>query len=72
MTKKRNVVQDAQHAVDAAIDQVVEQGGVVHEDALFDAAEAALDGRPKQFLADIISGKAEGPYRPTSGWKVGR
>jgi hypothetical protein len=60
----------AQEAVEAATDQVVEQGGVIHEERLWDAAEAALDGRPKSYLADIISGKAEGPYRPTGGWRA--
>jgi hypothetical protein len=38
------------------------------------AAEAALDGQPKDYLAKIISGKTEGRCRPTSGYypTVGR
>jgi hypothetical protein len=60
----------AQRAVDAATDQVVEQGDIIQEEKLWDAAEAALDGRPQQYLADIISRKREGRYKPKTGWRV--
>ena len=60
----------AQKAVDAATNQVVEQGDIIQEAALWDAAEAALDGRPKEYLAEIISGKVEGAYKPKTGWRV--
>jgi hypothetical protein len=69
MTKQRTP-EAAMRAVEAATDLVVEQGGVIHEDAMWDSSEAALDGQPKQYLADIISGKAEGPYKPTSSWRT--
>ena len=49
---------------------MIQQGDAVIEDKLWDAAEAALDGQPKHYLADIISGKAEGPYKPQGGWRV--
>ncbi len=54
---------EASRAVSDAIDTVIEEN-------LWDAAKAAVDGRPKEYLADIISGKAEGPYKPTSGWRT--
>lgn len=47
---------------------VVQSGDTVIENNEWDAAEAALDGRPKEYLADIISGKREGPYKPRGGW----
>jgi hypothetical protein len=58
----------AERAVTDATETVIQSGDAVIENNLWDAAEAALDGRPKQYLADIISGKAEGPYKPKSGW----
>jgi hypothetical protein len=60
----------AQKAVDAATNQVVQQGDIIQQDRLWDASEAALDGQPKNYLADIISGKVEGPYKPTSDWRT--
>lgn len=62
----------AQAALNDAENLVVEQGNIIQEDRRWDAAEAALDGQPKQYLADIISGKIEGPYEPTSKWVRGR
>jgi hypothetical protein len=46
---------------------VIQSGDTVIKRNLWDASEAALDGQPKSYLADIISGKAEGPYKPRSG-----
>jgi hypothetical protein len=69
MTKPRTP-DEAQKAVEEAKDLVVEQGDTPIANNLWDAHEAALDGQPKQYLADIISGKREGPYRPTSGWRA--
>jgi hypothetical protein len=69
MTEQRSIP-DAEKALAEAQDLVVEQGGIIHEDAKMDAAEAALDGQPKQFLADIISGKTKGPYKPKGGWSL--
>jgi hypothetical protein len=67
MTKPRSP-KAAERAVNDATEVVTQSGDTVIEQNLSDASEAALDGRPKQYLADIISGKAEGPYRPKSGW----
>jgi hypothetical protein len=60
----------AEKAVTEATEAVIQSGDAVMENNLWDAHEAALDGRPKQCLADIISGKREGPYRPRSGWRA--
>ncbi len=51
----------AQKAINEATEQVIQSVDVVQEAALWDASEAALDGRPKEFLADIISGKRGRP-----------
>ena len=67
---KNRTPKQAQKAVEDATDQVVEQGDIIQQDKLWDAAEAALDGQPTDYLADIISGKAERPYRPRGGWGI--
>jgi hypothetical protein len=67
---KQRSVEDAQAAVAEATEQVIQQGDAVIEDKLWEASEAALDGQPKNYLADIISGKAEGAYKPKGGWRV--
>jgi hypothetical protein len=61
----------AEKAVHEATEVVIQSGDTVIAEKLWDAAEAAIDGQPKQYFADIISGKAEGPYKPTSGWVRG-
>jgi hypothetical protein len=60
----------AMAAVNEATEAVLQSGDTVIEEKLWDAHAAALDGRPKDYLADIISGKAEGPYKPRGGWRV--
>jgi hypothetical protein len=60
----------AETAVKAATEAVIESGDTVIEQNLWDAHEAALDGQPKEYLADIISGKKEGLYKPRGGWRV--
>jgi hypothetical protein len=62
MTKQRTAAA-AMHAVNEATEAVIQSGDTVIEENVWDAAEAALDGQPKQYLVDIISGKAEGPYK---------
>ena len=59
----------AETALNEAREMVIESGDVPIPSNEWDAAEAALDGQPKDFIADIISGKAEGPYKPTSSWR---
>jgi hypothetical protein len=49
---------------------VVEEGGTVHEDSLWDAAEMALDGEPKESIADRIRRNRAMLYVPKGGWKV--
>ena len=58
----------AERAVAAAAEAVIQSGDTVIEENLWDAAEAALDGQPPNTLMDIISGKAEGPYKPKGSW----
>ena len=60
----------AMRAVNEATEQVIQSGDTVIEEKLWDAAEAAIDRRPKEYLADIIAGKIEGPYKPRSGWRA--
>ena len=60
----------AQKAVHEATEAVIRSGDTVIEEFLWDACEAALDGQPREYLADIISGKIEGPYRPRGGWRA--
>ena len=72
MPKKRNIVEAAQQRVHDATEAVIQAGDAVIEANLWEAAEAALDGRPKEYLADIISGKTEGTYRPRTGWRAER
>jgi hypothetical protein len=68
---KSRTPKQAEKVVEAATEAVIQSGDTVIEDKLWDASEADLDGQPKQYLADIISGKAEGTYKPTSGWVRG-
>ena len=60
----------AMKAVAAAENSVVEQGGVIHEDARWEAAEAALDGEPPATLVEIINGTRKEPYKPKGGWGI--
>ena len=71
---KQRSVEDAQAAVAAATEVVIQQGGVVHEDALWDASEMALDGASKESIAERIKQERAEPYEPTGRWKpvVGR
>jgi hypothetical protein len=65
MTQELRTPAEAEAAVEAA--ERIESGDAVIKNNLWDAHEAAMDGQPKSYLAEIISGKREGPYRPTSG-----
>jgi hypothetical protein len=56
--------------VDAATEAVIQQGGTIHEEGRSDAAGAAIDGQPKDFLAKVIGGNTEGPYKPKGGWTL--
>ncbi len=65
---KQRTPKQAACAVNDAKELVVQSGDTIIEHNEWDAQEAALDGRPRQYLADIISGKVEGPYKPKGGW----
>ena len=54
----------ARAAVDAAAELVVKQGGVIHEDAMFDAAEMAVDGCTKESIAERIKSEAAEAFQP--------
>jgi hypothetical protein len=60
----------AMRALSDATEAVIQSGNTIIEERLWDAHDAALDGASKDYLADIISGKAEGPYKPTSRWRT--
>ena len=55
-------------AVSAAQVAVVQQGGVIHEDAVWDAAEAALDRASTEVLVETINGTRK--YKPQGRWGV--
>jgi hypothetical protein len=59
----------AERAVHDAAETVIQSRDTVIEENLWDAHDAALDGQSKQYLADIISGKVERPYKPKGGWR---
>jgi hypothetical protein len=67
---KQRTPRKAQKVVDAAVDQVVEEGGTVHEVGVWDAMEMALDGEPKESIADRIRRNRAMPYQPKGEWRV--
>jgi hypothetical protein len=67
MTKQRTPKQ-AMKAVHEATEAVIQEGGTVHEDAMWDANEMALDGEPKESIADRIRRNRAMPYVPKGGW----
>jgi hypothetical protein len=67
MTKQRTAAA-AIKAVAEATEAVIEQGGIVHEDALWDANEMALDGASKESMVERIKQERAEPYQPKGGW----
>jgi hypothetical protein len=65
--KPRNT-EEAQAAIEAATEAVIAQGGAVHEDALWDATEKALDGASPEVLVLTINGTLTEKYKPRGGW----
>jgi hypothetical protein len=57
-------------AVAAATDLVVQQHGIIHEDAMWDAAEMAIDGASKESIAERIKQARAEAYEPRGGWSV--
>jgi hypothetical protein len=65
----QRTIDDAMKAVSAATDLVVKDGGVIHEDAMWDANEMALDGASTESIAKRIKDAREGElYRPKGRW----
>lgn len=58
-------------AVSAATDLVVKEGGVIHEESMWDANEMALDGEPVKSIAKQINDARKGElYRPAGRWST--
>lgn len=49
---------------------VIEQGGVIHQDARWDAADMALDGASPEVLVETLNGTRKEPYKPQGGWGI--
>jgi N-acetylglucosamine kinase-like BadF-type ATPase len=60
----------AMKAVEDAIEQVVKDGGVVHEDSLFDATEMALVGASKESMVERIKMARAEPYVANTRWRT--
>jgi hypothetical protein len=60
----------AMKAVADAQEQVIQDGGVIHEDARWDAMEAALDGVSPEVLVETLNGTRKERYEPKGGWRV--
>ncbi len=70
MTKPRTAAA-AEKALAAATEAVIQGGGIICEDAVWDVAEMALDGASQQSMVKRLQ-KARGEaYVPTSGWRRG-
>ena len=69
MTKQRTAAQ-AVKAVDAATEPVIQEGGTIHEDAVWDAAEMALDGAAEESIAERIKQERAEAYVPKGGWRA--
>jgi hypothetical protein len=68
MTKQRTAAA-AMKAVAEATDLVVEEGGTIHEESMWDANEMALDGCSKESIADRIKSERAEAYVPKGGWR---
>jgi hypothetical protein len=71
VTKPRDPA-EAEKALAEATEQVIHDGGVGHEDAMWDANEMALDGASVKSMAERIKKERAEPYRPEGGWSVRR
>jgi hypothetical protein len=69
MTNQRTV-KAAIKAVAEATEQVIQDGGIVHEDSLWDASEMALDGCSKESIAERIKQERAEAYVPKGGWRA--
>jgi hypothetical protein len=60
---------EAMKVVEAATEQVIKEGGTVHEDSLWDAAEQALDGVPTDIIVRTISKPRKNAYQSSGAWR---
>jgi hypothetical protein len=67
---KQRTAAAAMKAVAEATEAVIQQGGVVHEDALWDASEMELDGASKEIIAERIKQERAEAYVPKGGWRA--
>ena len=61
--------EDAMKAVAEAQDQVVMDGGIIHETAMWDANEMALDGASKESMVERLKQERARPYVPKGRWE---
>ena len=52
-------------------EQVIQDGGMIHEDAIWDASEMALDGASKESMVKRLKQARAKAYVPTGGWGPG-
>ena len=66
---KQRTPKQAMKAVAESTEMVIQEGGTVHEDAMWDAAEMALDGCSKESIAERIKQERAEAYVPKGGWR---
>jgi hypothetical protein len=67
---KDNVVEEAMARVAAATEEVIKQGGIVVEDCVWDAMDAALDGASPEVLVETLNGTRKDRHEPQGAWTV--
>jgi hypothetical protein len=65
----QRTAEEAEKAVAAATEQVIKEGGTVHEESLWDANEMALDGVPTDIFVRTIQKPRKNAYRPRGTWR---
>jgi hypothetical protein len=60
--------EDALTAFADAQEAVIHDGGVIHEDAMWDANEMALDGAGKESMVERLKQARAKPYVPNGRW----
>jgi hypothetical protein len=69
---KQRTAEEAMNAVADAQEQVIQDGGTIHEDAIWDASEMALDGASKESMVQRLKQARAKACVPTGGWGPGR
>jgi hypothetical protein len=59
--------EEAEAAVAEATDQVIKEGGAIHEESVWDATEMALDGVPTDIIVRTLKKNRTNAYRPRGG-----